>query len=547
MGAMKESDKKATLKKEKKSLHHHLDDVDYAWLNSNKYTPYQESLKFMNFIKLVNGHRKEGNKTPPMHLRMIDKLVEDRNYVANLCFRGSGKTTLFMEYLVLYLAMFGEWPHLGKVHGVLYISDSMDNGAKSARKNIEFRFNESDFLQEWIPEAKFTDGMLEFKNKAGHQLGVRLFGATTGLRGTKIYGKRPVIAILDDLVSDEMARSKVTMNLIRDTVYKGVNHALDPTKRKVIFNGTPFNKDDVLVEAVESGGWNINVWPVCEKFPCPREEFRGAWEDRFSYDYIQDQYDLAVATGKTDAFYQELMLRLSNDEDRLIQEAEIGFYSRQALLSQREKYNFYITTDFAVSARQSADFNVISVWAYGGDKNWYWVDGICKRQTLDRTIESLFNLVTEYEPQQVGIEIAGQQGGFIQWIQKEMAQRDIWFNFASNSPNKTTPGIRPVKDKLSRFNRVVPLFKQGKIKFPQEMQGSIVVGEFLQELRLVTHSGIKGKDDCLDTISMLSDLDPWNPVGSAEPTTISTPQSPLWDDHTHEQRTGQTGYESYIV
>jgi len=99
-----------------------------------------------------------------------------------------------------------------------------------------------------------------------------LFGSKTGLRGTKIFGKRPVLAILDDLVDDEDAKSKVSMSLIKDAVYKGVNHTLDPTRRKVIFNGTPFNKDNILVEAVESDAWAVNVYPVCEKFLCAKEE-----------------------------------------------------------------------------------------------------------------------------------------------------------------------------------------------------------------------------------------------------------------------------------
>lgn len=48
---------------------------------------------------------------------------------------------------------------------------------KSARKNIEFRYNASEFLQEWLPEAKFTDNYIEFRNKDGHRLGIKMFGA----------------------------------------------------------------------------------------------------------------------------------------------------------------------------------------------------------------------------------------------------------------------------------------------------------------------------------------------------------------------------------
>lgn len=532
----------------KQKLDDWLNQVDYASLNSSTYIPSTFALTFMNWIKMVNGQEGESHKTPPVHLKMLDKIVEINpvtkavnDYVANLCFRGAAKTTLFMEYFVLFCAHFGYIPNFGKVEGMIYVSDSMDNGVKSARKNIEFRYNNSEFLQYWIPNATFTDNYLEFKNREGHRLGCKMFGAKTGLRGTKIFGKRPVIAILDDLVSDDDAKSKAAMSAIKDTVYKGVNHALDPTRRKVVFNGTPFNTEDILIEAVESGAWDVNVWPVCEKFPCEESEFVGAWDDRFSYAYVAAQYDMAVKTGKLSAFYQELMLRISSEEERLVQDEEIGWYSRADLLKNKENYNFYMTTDFATSAKQTADFNVISDWAYNANGDWFWVDGICEKQTMDKTIDALFAHVLKYNPQQVGVEITGQQGAFIQWLQREMMSRNIWFNFAS-SEKSGAPGIRPSTDKLARFNTVVPWFKMRKIWFPREMKNSVIVGQFMEQIRLATKSGLKGKDDCLDTISMLGYLNPWKP-SQASPTTEA--ELSMWDDD--DKQPTISGLSSYIV
>ena len=494
----------------KQELDTWLNDVNYRALLSPDYLPTEFALTFMNFIKLVNGVEGESHKTPPVHLKMLDKLVEPSPYVANLCFRGAAKTTLFMEYFVLFLAFYGYLPGFGKVEGMIYVSDSMENGVKSARKNIEFRYNNSDFLQHWVPDAHFTDNYIEFHSKEGNRLGVKMFGAKTGLRGTKIFGKRPVIAVLDDLVSDDDSKSRVAMDAIKDTVYKGVNHALDPTRRKVIFNGTPFMKDDILIEAVESGAWDVNVWPVCERFPCSEEDFVGAWEDRFTFTYVKQQYDMAVLTGKLAGFYQELMLRITSDEERLIQDAEIRWYKRASLLELRGNFNFYITTDIATSTKQRADFSVISVWAYNHLGQWFWVDGICERQTIDVTWNDLFRLVSEYKPQAVGIEVTGQQQAYIKLLQGEMMTRNIWFNFAS-SEKSGEAGIRPAVDKLSRFNLVVPWFKASKMFFPKEMKLSIIMGHFLQQIKLATKNGLKGKDDCLDTISMLGYLTPWKP------------------------------------
>lgn len=440
----------------------------------------------------------------------------------------------------MFLGMFHYLPGFGKIDGMLYVSDSMDNGVKSARKNIEFRYNSSDFAQEWIPHAKFTDNYIEFGNKEGQLLGIKMFGAKTGLRGTKIFGKRPVLAVLDDLVSNDDANSKVSMQAINDTVYKDVNHALDPTRRKVIFNGTPFNKHDILVQAVESGVWDVNVWPVCEKFPCTEEEFSGAWPDRFTYKYIKDQYDMAVGAGKMAAFYQELMLRISSEEERLVQDADIRWYSRPKLLNNKGIFNFYITTDFATSAKQTADYSVISVWAYNANGDWFWVDGIIVRQTMDKSIDDLFRLVQEYKPQQVGVEITGQQGAFIKWLQTEMLNRNIWFSFAS-SEKSGDPGIRPTTDKLTRFNLVVPWFKAGKMYFPEEMKGTVVLGLAMEQLRLATQSGLKGKDDFIDSVSMLAYFKPWKP---SESMAEINHDANIWD---YDEAPAPSALSSYIV
>lgn len=524
----------------KQELDEWLDSVDYAILNSTGFVPSEFSLKFMNFIKLVNGNEGEQHKTPPVHLAMLDKLVTPSSYIANLCWRGAAKTTLFGEYLFLFIGVFGYLDGFGEISGGIYVSDSMDNGVKSLRRNMEFRYINSPFLQYWLPKATFTDAYIEFENRTGHKFGLKMFGAKTGLRGTKIFGKRPVICVMDDLVSDDDSKSKVSMQAIKDTVYKGVNHALDPTRRKVIFNGTPFNKSDILIEAVESGAWDVNVWPVCEKFPCEKSEFVGAWEDRFTFEYVKEQYELSIKNGQLSAFMQELMLRITSDEERLVQEDDIRWYSRANLLTNRGSFNFYITTDFATSAKQTADYSVVAVWAYNANGDWFWADGFCERQTMDKSIDQLFRLVQFYKPQQVGVEITGQQGAFIQWLQGEMLNRNIWFNFASS--HGSTAGIRPVADKLTRFNVVVPWFKMGKMYFPTEMKSSVIMGHFMGQLRLATVSGLKGKDDCIDTISQLSYLKPWKPSESAP----ATPDElDIWDEH--QSSAPANPLASYIV
>lgn len=49
-------------------------------------------------------------------------------------------TTVMGEYLFLFLATYGEIPGFGKIDLALYVSDSIENGVKNMRKNLEFRW-----------------------------------------------------------------------------------------------------------------------------------------------------------------------------------------------------------------------------------------------------------------------------------------------------------------------------------------------------------------------------------------------------------------------
>lgn len=845
------------------------------YLNATSYTvdphyvPSDFALEFVTFIKLVNGVQGEEHKTPLVHYRMLDTLTKGGKRVVNLCHRGVAKTTLMAEYLFLYIAVYGEIPGFGKISLAIYVSDSIENGVKNLRKNLEFRHENSDFLKQYVPEIRFTDIRWEFKNSDGktfivkgygakalaldtelftasgkttiggcqpgdlifgadgklttitaksevfhkpmyelrlsdgrtlrvsedhlnpvvintnpnntvrweekvlttlellqqplihtklgnknhkgtsskslvcvknieplayseaslpidpytlgvvlgdgrirkdcgsveltchadelahyhqqlpyvfgglytdprsnavtqsvrglgrmlkamdlnvrgelkfipqeyffgsiaqrlallqglldtdgtvseigrvsftsgsHQLAddlaclVRSLGGTagaiqkhcasaayrvevwmqmnpfrlqrkaarfipkikhvavvslqriadepsqciavdneehqfvadcyfrthnTGVRGAKEMGIRPQLAVLDDLISDEDARSATVISAVEDTVYKAVNYALHPTKNMIIWSGTPFNAKDPLYKAVESGAWEVNVFPVCEQFPCTREEFKGSWEDRFTYDYVREQYDNAVKLGKVETFNQELMLRIMSEEDRMIQDGDIGWYKIDNVLKNKHRFNFYITTDFATSEKQKSDYSFISVWAYNNVGDWLWVDGICKRQLMDKNIDDLFRLSQLYKPQSVGIEVTGQQGGFIPWIMNEMMTRNCYFALASEG-NDSKPGIRPNTNKLVRFNIVVPWFKARKILFPIERKKEAPLMEMLDELSLASVSGFRSKhDDAIDTVSMLASLTPWKPSEEAELSkAVSDSDGGLWE------------------
>ena len=213
---------------EKKTVDEWLNAVDYS--DDPDYTPSQFALEFVSFIKLVDGGSTE-NKTPVVHYKMLDNFVANHGLdIINLCHRGMAKSTL-KEYLILYLAVFNVLPGLGEVPYALYVSDSMDNGVKKMRKQLEMRWENSEFLRELIPEIRFTDIRWEFTNASGKKLVVTGHGAKTGVRGP---------LSLDSLVYLDNGAKTIKDVEVGDMIYTPSGNLTKVTGKSEVFNDPMF-------------------------------------------------------------------------------------------------------------------------------------------------------------------------------------------------------------------------------------------------------------------------------------------------------------------
>lgn len=470
------------------------------------YRPSDFALTFVNFIKLVNGEEGEENKTPIIHYYLLDGFASDHDRIAIMVFRGAAKTTLF-EYLILYLAIFQELPGIGKLNCAIYMSDTIDNGVENMQKNLQHRWENSEFLQKQLPTAKLLKVTWTFRNADGKPFVVKGFGAASGFRGFKVMGKRPKLALLDDLISDTMAESDTEMAKVERTIRRGIQPALNTNKNKIIWAGTPFNERDPLCKSVCSGAWSVYLFPVCQKFPCKESEFVGAWSDRFTYKHVKRQHEIAVKDGDTAAFYRELMLRTVAEEDKLVNTKEdIMWYSEVDLQHYRGNKTYLITTDLSYSGKSTADKAVIDVWEIHPDEKIYWVDGMAERPDVLDTMDVLFAFIKKYRVLPVGIEISAQQIVMVRVLEKEMEDRDIFFQLVGQRGRPPDEkGIRPVTNKLVRFKQaVLPIIKRRKIHFPVERKNDEIITEKLHQLDSVTRTGITCSiDDDLDSITMV--------------------------------------------
>lgn len=492
--------------------------------SKDKYIPSKEALEFINFIRAAGV---EENANAEIHYRLADKYFSRDKQILIESFRGSAKSTI-MEWAVIYTAAKGELPGFGKVDFIAFIGDSAENGVKNFFRNIAAKIDNSPFLQQFVKIQRKTDGEMELVNVDGRELNLKGYGANTNIRGVRYKNKRPDVVIVDDITTNDAMTSEAIQKTINNNFYKSILPAMHPTRYKIFVIGTPISEKDIIHQLSNNSRWSVHKFPICEKFPCRKEDFVGFWEDRFPYEAVLDKYETMKEAGEAQSFYQEYLLELTDLTTLLVEEEDVNWFDRSHLIKAKENYNFYISTDFATSTKKSADYSTIGVWAISSNGGWFLVDGQCVRQTMQENINDLFRYVHKWKPMSVGIESSGQQGGFISILQDMMMQKNIWFDIAKKRGSKEF-GIRPNKDKVHRFvTGVQPKFKQGKVWFPKpdllnpalDLRLLGLLDELVDELSKFTMAGgVKAlkHDDAIDLLNQLSEMDVYEPTeGSSD-------------------------------
>lgn len=491
-------------------------------IESTNYIPSEEALAFIAFIRATGN---EENTSPVAHFKIADILFSpdevDWNVIIE-CLRGMGKSTI-VEYAVIYVAALGMWPNFGKVPFMVFLGASQEGNVKQFFKNVASKIENSPFLRELIEVARVTDSEIELINNKGVETILVGKGMSTNWRGVRSKrGARPTVLIADDILGNDVMTSQAVRDTVDTNWFNSALPALDPRKHKILYIGTPLSEDDLLHKLKNSKSYTVLKFPLCASFPVPEEDFVSIWPDRFTYKYVLKMYNQFKEAGKSRSFYTEYLLQLTDLSTLLVEPEDIRWYDHSPMHKIRNRYNFYITTDFATSTKKSADWSTIGVFAVSSANDWLLVDGQCKRQGMQENLDDLFRYVQKWNPLAVGIETSGQQGGFISILDDMMLKRNVWFTLAKKK-GSSEPGIRPTKDKLHRFvTGVQPKFKQKKIWLPKpEIAATTnpnlyallteLVDNELEKLTMTGGVAALAHDDGIDLLNQLSEIDTFAP------------------------------------
>jgi phage terminase large subunit-like protein len=267
------------------------------------------------------------------------------------------------------------------------------------------------------------------------------------------------------------------------------------------------------------------VFPKAERISIDLkpEEFRGVWPDRHTYEACMRDFRRAWRAKEQGdpipmrGLMQEYYLRISNDDDRMIQDGYISWYKRQTVIDNAWNYNWYITTDFTTTAGSGSDLAGIALWAVSWSGDWFLVDLKLKKMEVEEQYRAVFDMVRSTVGNvrtsvEVGVEIDGQQSLHLMALRERMTENNIYFAFARQKGAKIgSEGIRSRLEggnKHWRFRLMLPMFQNHKIHFPKELKETPDMRELMEEIKYVTYSGFGSKhDDGIDLISQIGLID----------------------------------------
>jgi len=569
------SDIKSKLKKF--DLDAALDSLDLSFPN---YSPTEDSLEFFALMRLVSGEDFEFT-TPLWHFWLVDVLfgnvtVDQFPYsdkvkegitinpkrIAIVASRGLAKSTVVTAFYPIYCAIKGKLPNGDKTQFHLLLAASAQGGGRVLAKAVQSLCEESVFCKSYFENMEFTESESRFLRKGSAKAKNRMFlvrymGIGGGIRGVRDHtGTRPDHIIFDDVIlNSDAAYSETIMKSLRNTINADSINALVGGGRGRIFSvATPFHLLDPIIETLTGGAYTPVAMPICEKVyeGMPEKEFKGAWPAMHPYHAVIEQYESSVASKATREFNQERMLRISSDEDRMIPDDLIDWYSRKTLLKSIDGYNIYITTDFTTTSEAKSDFSALAVWGVNSEKHFFLLDLCVRRQSIGEQYEELFRMVNFWKAMgktvEVGVEIDGQQKAHIFALKEMMLKKNEWFSFARQKGSKYgAEGILSRSsggNKHSRFRMMLPQFQNMMFHFPEEIRDTPDMQEGLKQLKYTTWEAFGGHDDFCDVVSQLGMMEIYYPSAKLEGSYGSRTDRSIWDD-VDEASLGSSAYDNY--
>lgn len=417
-------------------------------------------------------------KSPPCHLEWWDMCCSSNRYVAISAPRGHSKSTAITLCYGLATLLFRERKFM------LMVSDTEAQAAMFLG-SIKQELQDNDALIDLFGIKRNDKGIVQFIKDSetdiivecsdGHKFRVIAKGAEQKLRGLNWNGTRPDLIIGDDIENDELVMNKDRREKMRRWFYSALLPALAP-HGIVRIVGTILHMDSLLERLMPENQLVtkqkrkfLEIEPLKtytnHKLPWKSARYRAhttdfehiLWEERFDKHFFQEKYADYVAQGLPDAYSQEY-LNIPIDEST-------SYFRRGDFITlpeetKKQRLNYYITVDLAISEKERADYSVFLVAGVDEAKRIHVKNVIRDRLDGKEIVDTILALQNIYEPVAIGIE------------EMQVSKAIGPFLYEAMVAQNTYPTIVPMKhmgqDKLTRGRSIQARMRAGGVLFDKD-------------------------------------------------------------------------------
>jgi len=479
------------------------------------YVPkYSETVEFFVWFKTMF---KEKNKSAEFHFQLIDFVNRPDLMKSVSAVRGGSKSTTIGIYWLIFLIWKGHKQGLDEFNFILHI---MDTATKSVAHfdrllwNIE-NSEVKDVLE--VKRAKVSkDGSILkiYNSKLDRTFTIAGLATGQNIRSMNIENKRPEIIICDDVENRDNTNTTENRETVRRWFYEDVQPAGIFGVTQIIFIGTPLHEDSLLRRFEKSETVPAIKFPIAEKFTGKEkpEEIISCWKDRFKPEYIIQSYKTAVDNGMKTSWFQEYMLQVTGVEDSIYKIEEIRYFKERLIDKIIGSLNLYLSIDLAISEKETAHFTSITVIGISSSHNWFVIDNIFGRFSIDEVLEHSFKFIFQYNIENLAMEQVNFQKAYKYIFEQRMFEYGLLLNIITfNKGAQNT--------KLTVFKSFAPIVNKGHFAIaepnsdteyamtPREKRLKAFKEELIKEMEGVTEQQILAEyDDVLDSVAQLTQI-----------------------------------------
>lgn len=231
---------------------------------------------------------------------------------------------------------------------------------------------------------------------------------------------------------------------------------------KILIILTRWHEDDLAGRLLKQ---NPDEWRVVElKAEYDPINQRSLWEAWYPWDAIQ-RIKATIAPRDYQALYQQ---NPTPDEGQFFKRESI---KRYAMGEQPERLNYYITSDFAVTESDQADYTEFGVWGLDCNNEWWLVDYYYAQAQITTWLDVLVDKIESFHP----FAAVGERGVIMRAIEPllkmRMNEREVY---------TTLEWIQRTSDKVASAVTFRNLAEMGKIHVPTTDWGERLVGQLMK-------------------------------------------------------------------